>query len=113
MRASDARASSKRSVLIDAPVAISTRWLAAGGVVSRIAAGILGGYWAAYGTAALLSVTLPLGKTDATTLSTILALPAHLIALLWAFGARTALRAWIGIAGGAILSYALAQVLAR
>ena len=85
---------------------------AASGIAARIAAAALGGFALANAVAALVVVLLaPQVRAEVVTWATMLAFPIHLGATLWAFGARTALRAWIGI--GLPLLACLAGLLAR
>jgi len=73
-----------------------SRWA----ILSRLIAAILGGYAvAALAAAALTMLLSPLTtRFEATVAATLAALLLQLCACLWAFGARTSLRAWLGFA---------------
>jgi len=73
-------------------------WL---GVVSRIAAAAGGGYALAAASAAWLSLVLPLTRVEATVTATLLSIVVYVCAVMWAFAARTAGRAWLGVLGPA------------
>lgn len=67
------------------------------GIASRTLAAVLGGYWASSAGAALLSLALPLlgtSRADAVINSTLLSFTLLTCAVLWAFAARSAARAW-------------------
>lgn len=77
-------------------------------VCSRTLAGLVGGYALSACFAAALGLVLARWTTqprvDAVTWSTMLSFVVMAIAVLWAFGCRSALRAWVGIAvPGAVL----------
>jgi len=67
-------------------------------VVSRILAALLGGYLFTYAFTAALARLLPLGKADAVVVATLPAFLIYTLAILWAFGCRSARRAWAGLA---------------
>ncbi|TLX64023.1 iron transporter [Stutzerimonas nosocomialis] len=67
-------------------------------VVSRILAALLGGYLFTYAFTAALARLLPLGKADAVVVATLPAFLVYTLAILWAFGCRSARRAWAGLA---------------
>ena len=69
------------------------RWM----VTSRAVAAVAGGYVLAALSAALLAVILPLPRADATLTGTMLSFLAYALAVMWAFAARHALRAWTGL----------------
>lgn len=77
----------------------SNRWA----VASRAAAGILGGY----GLAALFSVIAAVAsrapREDAVLIGTTPAFLIFVAALVWAFAAKTAWRAWLGVLAPAAL----------
>lgn len=77
------------------------------GVASRACAALLGGY----ALASFLSVTLALGsrspREEAIAGATPLAFLAFAGAVLWAFAARSAARAWLGIATPTVIFAAL------
>jgi hypothetical protein len=72
-------------------------------IASRIAAAVLGGYAFCWGFTALAIVglyALGMALRDAEQLVSMLALLLYLVAFLWAFTARSALRVWAVLAGG-------------
>jgi len=73
------------------------------GVASRSLAAILGGYALAATTSSFLALALPMDRAQAVLTGMLLAIVACACAALWAFAARSALRAWIGIALPALL----------
>lgn len=84
----------------------STRWA----VASRVLAAILGGYAVAYAATAFLAVYLPLIRADRVTFASLACFAVYTAAILYAFGARSALRAWL-VLGGLTLGLALAAFL--
>ncbi len=77
-------------------------------IVSRIAAAVLGGYALATLAAMALAAALPTARADAVLAAMLCAFAIHAAAALWAFAARSAGRAWLGL----LLPTALAAVLA-
>lgn len=71
-------------------------WLS---VVSRTAAATVGGYLLAYGSAAFLTLVLPLGRVDRVAFATLLCFLAWAAGAVYVFAARTAWRAWAASAG--------------
>lgn len=71
-------------------------------VASRAIAGALGGYAVASLVTAVLSLALPLltGASRASALlsATMLSFAVYAMAVVWVFSARSALRAWAGLA---------------
>jgi hypothetical protein len=67
------------------------------GVASRAIAAILGGYVLAAVSTALLSLALPMPRVDAVMTATLLSFTVYTCAAIWAFAARDALRAWLGV----------------
>ena len=67
-------------------------------IASRAAAAALGGYATAAAATAWLSAALPLSRAEAVMTATMSSFAVYAGAVLWAFAADTALRAWIGIA---------------
>lgn len=65
---------------------------------SRIAAALLGGYVFTYAFTAALARLLPMSKADALIVSSLPAFVVYTLAILWAFGCRSAWRAWAGMA---------------
>lgn len=87
-----------------APSAIRAPRLTAWAVVSRALAAILGGYGFASVAVVFLSYALPMPRAEAVMTATLLGFAIHVGAALWAFAARTALAAWLGLlSGGGIL----------
>lgn len=68
------------------------------GVLARTVAAVAGGYLLAALTAALMGLHLPMARVDAVMTGTMIALVVFPCAVMWSFAARTALRAWIGLA---------------
>lgn len=80
-------------------------------VLSRAAAAVLGGYAVASLFAYCLALALPIRRADAVLTGMLSSFAIFLIAVIWVFAARTALRAWCGlllpIAGLAVGSFVL------
>jgi hypothetical protein len=74
------------------------------GVLSRAVAAIAGGY--ALGTlgSVALASALPVARAEATLTALQLSFALHAAAAIWAFAARSAWQAWLGIAGPALAS---------
>lgn len=66
-------------------------------VASRSLAAVIGGYGCAAAFAAALAVALPLPRSEAVLWGTMLSFVVWSVAALWAFAARSAGRAWLGI----------------
>lgn len=77
-------------------------------VASRAAAAALGGYALANAAAALGAVVLPLTRAEAVTWATMFAFMIYLAAIVWAFAARDAWRAWLGLGAPALACLAAA-----
>lgn len=75
-------------------------WL---GVLSRSLAAILGGYALAASTGTLMSLALPMARSQAVVTGMLTAIVVCACAALWAFAVRTAWKAWWGIATPALL----------
>ncbi|WP_425452287.1 DUF3649 domain-containing protein [Stutzerimonas urumqiensis] len=73
-------------------------------VASRVLAALVGGYGLAYGCTAFLSVYLPLARPDRVALAGLLCFAVWVVGALYAFGARSATRAWLVIGGLALLT---------
>ncbi len=71
------------------------RWLA---VASRTLAASFGGYGLASLAAAACAVSLSMARSDAVLTGMMVGLVVQVSAAIWAFAARTALRAWLGLA---------------
>jgi len=72
-----------------------------GPLVSRIVAAVLGGY-ALAALASVAAVALPLGKPDAVMTGMLASFLVYALAVVWVFAARSAWRAWVGLAVAAI-----------
>lgn len=73
-------------------------------VVSRTIAAVLGGYVFTYCCTAALARLLPLAKSDAVVVATLAAFIIYTAVILWAFGCRSAWRAWAVLALAAPLA---------
>lgn len=67
-------------------------------VASRVAAAVLGGYAFATALGVFLSRTLPLPRADAVLAMTLASFAIYTAAVIFVFAARTATRAWLGLA---------------
>ncbi len=67
-------------------------------IVSRTLAGLFGAYGFAAVSAGFMALYLPMPKPEATTAGMMLSVVVWVCAGLWVFAARTATRAWIGLA---------------
>ena len=67
------------------------------GVASRSVAAIVGGYVLAALVTMLLSVSLPMARSEAVMTATLLSVTIYTCAVLWVFATGTALRAWLGL----------------
>lgn len=82
------------------------RWLSRGSeglryrlaVASRALAAIGGGYTVAALSAAVLALWLPLERVEAALAGTLASFVIHVCAVMWVFAARSASRAWLGLA---------------
>lgn len=72
-------------------------------LVGRILAASLGGYALAFGFTAFFSVYLPLSRPDRVVTASLLCFAVWVAAVIYAFAARSALYAWLFIAGLAAL----------
>ena len=80
-------------------------------VLSRIAAAIFGGYALATVFSITLAGQLPAPMADAVLAATLLSFAVYAAAILWAFAARTARLAWLGLLVPTALCGALAWLL--
>lgn len=71
-------------------------------VLSRLGAAALGGYALAIALPALLSRVLPMPRAEAVMTSLLLSFAIYVCAVLWAFAARNAYRAWLGLLAPAL-----------
>ena len=67
------------------------------GVASRSVAAIVGGYVLAALVTMLLSVSLPMARSEAVMTATLLSFAVYTCAVMWVFATRSALRAWLGL----------------
>ncbi len=67
------------------------------GVASRSVAAIVGGYVLAALVTMLLSVSLPVARSEAVMTATLLSFAIYTCAVMWVFATRSALRAWLGL----------------
>ncbi|OEZ68351.1 hypothetical protein JAB5_34610 [Janthinobacterium sp. HH103] len=67
------------------------------GVASRSVAAIAGGYVLAALITMLLSVSLPMARSEAVMTATLLSFAVYTCAVMWVFATRSALRAWLGL----------------
>ncbi|WP_434057714.1 DUF3649 domain-containing protein [Acidovorax cavernicola] len=77
------------------------------GVASRAVAAIAGGYGVAALSAAVLALGLPalfdMARSEAALTGTLASFLVYAVAVMWVFAARSAWRAWIGLAIAAAL----------
>lgn len=71
-------------------------------VALRAVAGIGGGYGLSALCAAALALFLPLARAESVITGTLLSFVVYTGAVMWAFAARSALRAWLGLAAPAL-----------
>ncbi|MDP9899777.1 DUF3649 domain-containing protein [Variovorax ginsengisoli] len=87
------------------------------GVASRVVAAIAGGYGVAALSAAVLALCLPaafgMARSEAALTGTLLSFLIFALAVIWVFAARTAARAWVGLAMAAVPLGLLLAVLMR
>jgi|RhiMetdeSRZDD1v2_1073273.scaffolds.fasta_scaffold03407_9 uncharacterized protein DUF3649 len=83
------------------------------GVTSRVAAAIFGGYALAASSATFFAVFLPLTQVEATVAGTFLAIVMYVCAAMWAFAARSAWQAWLGLLAPAAIAMALVIISGR
>lgn len=75
----------------------SATWQRVGGLLSRLLAGVGGGYAVAALFTAVLSSTLPMARSEAVLTATMASFAVHAAVIIWAFAARSALRASAGV----------------
>lgn len=68
-------------------------------VASRIGAAVIGGYALASVLSMLLALILPIPRHEAVLWAMLLSFLWYALAVIWVFHARSATRAWIGMAG--------------
>lgn len=66
-------------------------------LVFRILAAVLGGYVLAHTLSVALAAAWPLSRADAALVALQGSFVVHVGVVLWAFSARSALRAWLGV----------------
>jgi len=67
------------------------------GVAARSVAAIVGGYVLAALVTMLLSVSLPMARSEAVMTATLLSFAIYTCVVMWVFATRSALRAWLGL----------------
>ncbi|WP_368562083.1 DUF3649 domain-containing protein [Pseudoxanthomonas sp. UTMC 1351] len=91
----------------------TTRW----GVASRVLAALFGGYFVAWGSTAFLTLVLPMSRVDRVVTASLLCFAVWCAAVVYAFAARSAWRAWwVLLAVGGVLNtvaYLFAEQAAR
>lgn len=83
------------------------------GVLARVLAAAVGGYACTVALAVFVSRVLPGSRADAVVSAMLGSFAVFVVAVLWAFAARSAGRAWLGLALPAAVLGALAWLLAR
>lgn len=87
--------------------ALPSPWPARLGIAARAAAAILGGYTLAALASVALALALPAAfgvpRAEAVTWGLLLSFAVYAAAAMWAFAARSAARAWAGLALAALL----------
>ena len=87
------------------------------GVASRAVAAIAGGYGVAALSSVVLALCLPtvfgMARSEATMTGLLASFAIFALAVMWVFAARTALRAWFGLAVVAVVLGALLLLLMR
>ena len=78
-------------------------------VATRSVAAIVGGYVLAALVTMLLSVSLPMARSEAVMTATLLSFALYTCAVMWVFATRSALRAWLGLAIPAAVIAAILQ----
>lgn len=91
----------------------ASRW----GVAARVLAALLGGYFVAWGSTAFLILVLPMSRVDRVVTASLLCFAVWCAAVVYAFAARSAWRAWWALLaiGGALnaAAYLFAEQAAR
>lgn len=80
-------------------------------VASRVAAAVLGGYALASAVTVLLALLWPVPKAQGVLWATMLSFAIYTVAVIWVFCARSATRAWCGMALGTAVCAGLAWLL--
>lgn len=77
-------------------------------VASRVAAAALGGYALASAATVLLALLWPVPRAQGVLWATMLSFAVYTVAVIWVFCARSATRAWVGMAVGTAVCAGLA-----
>ncbi|MDZ5109416.1 DUF3649 domain-containing protein [Pseudomonas putida] len=72
-------------------------------VTSRSLAALLGGYLLASVASVCIALVAPLPQVDATLTGLLLSFVFYLLAFIWCFACRSALRAWLGVLAPSVL----------
>lgn len=80
-------------------------------IAARALAGVVGGYWLAALATVCIGAALPTRTADAVLIGTMLSFLVYLLAVIWAFAAASAGRAWAGLAVTAAVLGAVLAVL--
>lgn len=80
-------------------------------ITSRVLAAIFAGYLLAALVQMLMARTLPMARTEATSLATLLCFTTYTCAVMWAFAARTVRQAWLGLLAPAAAAWAILLVM--
>ncbi|MFT7128883.1 MAG: hypothetical protein ACI89U_000991 [Gammaproteobacteria bacterium] len=76
-------------------------------VISRSIAALLGGFIVANAVGAALAKALPASQTDAVVMAMMLGFLVYALAALWAFAAKSARTAWLGLSGAVLISLSM------
>ena len=78
-------------------------------VISRVCAALFGGYFAAHGATAFLTMVLPFARVDRVIAASLLSFAVWCGVAIYVFAVRTSVRAWVVpmFAGGVLLATAL------
>ena len=76
-------------------------------VTSRVIAAAGGGYLLTTVASIAIAAVLPVGRADAVMTAMLLTFAIYVAAIVWAFAARSAIRAWLGLGIPIALSAAL------
>lgn len=66
-------------------------------VLSRITAAVFGGYAMSQAVSIAVAAILPISRGEGVLSAMILSFAIYTVAIIWAFAARTATRAWLGL----------------
>lgn len=76
-------------------------------VTSRVLAAVFGGYVLAALSSVLITLSAALPRVDAVVAGMMVSFVVYLLAVIWCFACRTAIRAWLGILLPALLLAAI------